>query len=411
MYGHSAIKPKSDLNRSVFRLFLYTGVFDAYLIIAKAAYYLFTQPYLAYASDDMRDKLMYFLNERNYITHKNIVRQKKLLEDFLAYYNPILLKLLNSDIINNKINWIRDITQNKSIVVHPIRNILLILFLTNDNIEMFFNIKVDKSPFGKGPWPCLNIGADHYLKKVIDKCEIQYVYRSRIPKGIFKCTCGYVYSRKGQDKYEQEIFKIDKILEIGQAWKNRCKAYLEESNYNIKYTAEKMNCTEYQIKKYIGNDKFIDNSKFGVHKKKDKFDEYSAEIIDFINLRPNCTRGDIYNNFNKQVSWFRRNNPEWIERNFPNKSQQLGTTKNIINYKELDSEILSKVKRAYEEIIPLEIPKRITIGFIEKYLNLKIKRRVHKLLQTELLLNEIVETIGEFRLRRVKNFCNTLLQN
>lgn len=386
-------------------------VHETLLMVAKAAYFIFTLPYLAYNSDDIKDKIMYFLDERNYITHGNVVRQKKLLEDFLEYYNPVFLKLLNSDIINNKRNWIRDITQNKDRVVHPIRSILLILFLTDDNIKMFFELKADKSPFGKGPWPCLNIATEHYLKKVIDKCEVQYTYRSRDPKGIFKCNCGYVYSRKGPDKNEQDIFRVDKVLEIGQAWENKYKTCLEESNYNIKYTAKKMNCTKYQIKKYIENDKFTDRKKFGAHKKKDKFDEYSTEIIDFMNLRANCTRGDIHNNLKKQVSWFRRNNPEWMEENFPKRSQLLGTTKNIIDYKELDIEILSNVKRAHDELLVLEIPKRITVWVIEKYLNLRIKRRIHKLPRTKAFIDEIVETVDAFRLRRIKNFCDKLLQS
>ncbi|NFE18029.1 hypothetical protein FDF42_05935 [Clostridium botulinum] len=238
------------------------------LTISKAADFVLKLPYLKYNNKDVKDRFMYFLNKKGYITQRNVVRQKKLLKDFISYFNSEVLQILNSHIINPKVNWIRDITHNKDITVNPIRNILLIMFLTDNNIKMFFQSKIDNNPFGEGPWPCLNVASGHYLQKVINKCEIKNAYRSTVPKGIFKCTCGYVYSRNGPDENEQDMFRADKVLEEGEMWKTKLKKYLEESNYNIRDTSKIMQCSEYQIKKYIKNNGFTKRIKLGQDKKK-----------------------------------------------------------------------------------------------------------------------------------------------
>lgn len=381
------------------------------LVIAKAAAYVLKLPYLAYDIQDVKDRLKILLNKKNYITHGNVVRQRKLLKDFLNYFNPTVLKVLNSEITNSKINWIKNITHSKDIAVAPIRIILLILFLTNNDIKAFFEIKINKEPFGKGPWPCLNVAAEHYLKKVINKCEIKRGYRSTVPKGIFKCTCGYVYFRMGPDKDEQDMYRADKVIKTGAKWESKLKKCLAESNYNISYTSRVMHCSQYKVTNYIKNKGFTQKWKPGEDKKKDNFVEYSEQIINYMNLMPNCTKTDIYLHLQKQISWFRRNNPEWLNKNLPVPRGKKEKTKCKIDYNKLDIDILSRVKSAYDELILLEKPKRITIALIEHYLNLPIKKRINKLPKTKDFLDNIIETVEEFQIRRCKYIIDDKLKN
>lgn len=394
------------------QLMFYKGdIHKELLMIAKAADYILTLPYLKYDNEDVRHRFKYFLNKKDYITHGNVVRQGKLLKDFKNYFNPEVLELLNSKIKNPKANWIRDITHNMNKIVSPIRNILLIIFLTENNVKMFFEIKIHNNPFGEGPWPCLNVAAEHYLEKVINKCEVENAYRSTVPKGIFKCTCGYVYCRNGPDKNEQDIFRVDKVLERGEKWEIKFKKCLEDSNYNISYTSKAMQCSQYKIRKYMKNNGFTEQIRLGEDKRKDKFIEYSNDIINYMKLIPNCTKTNIHVNLSKQVSWFRRNNPEWLNEKLSICKKKQKAVKHKIDYNKLDIKILNCVKRAYNELILLEKPVRITGWVIEKHLNLYIMKRIKKLPKTKEYLDEIIETFEEFRIRRCKNIINDKLRN
>ncbi|NMM62209.1 hypothetical protein HBE96_05820 [Clostridium sp. P21] len=402
-----------DINRlnSIKPMFYEKGINEMLIKIAKAAYFILTLPYLEYSVEDIKHKLMILLNRKNYITHKNKIRQNKLINDFSSYYGHVILQLLNSKINDIKVNWIRNIAQNRGSVVNPLRYILLILFLTNDDIKMFFKVQEDENPFGKGPWPCLNPISEHYLEKVIDKCEIENGYRSNIPKGIFKCKCGYVYTRTGRDISEEDMFRKSKVIERGEKWKIEFVKHLEQSNYNVSYTSKKMGCSKVYVKGYIERQGFITQEEVAQRRKKDNFIEYSNQIINYMKSNPNCLREDIRLNLKKQVSWFKNNNPKWLEDNLPKPTKRFKLNLNRISYEELDKETLKSVKIKYKELISLEKPKRITLSIIEDSLNFKLYTRIHNLPKTKKYFDEILETVDEFRLRRVKIFCDKLYKN
>lgn len=49
------------------------------------------------------------------------------------------------------------------------------------------------SPFGAGPWPCINPLANHRLRTPIKTLTQHRNRGNRV--GVFSCTCGYVYTR------------------------------------------------------------------------------------------------------------------------------------------------------------------------------------------------------------------------
>lgn len=105
--------------------------------IAKSALYIMKLNYLQYNREKIVKNFRILLERNDYITMKGTVRQDKLISDFNNYYDEELLNMLNSQIKNKKACWIISIFHNKATCVHPIRNILLILFLTKNNIEQF----------------------------------------------------------------------------------------------------------------------------------------------------------------------------------------------------------------------------------------------------------------------------------
>ncbi|KYH30455.1 hypothetical protein CLTEP_26480 [Clostridium tepidiprofundi DSM 19306] len=63
--------------------------------------------------------------------------------------------------INEESNWLRIIVRKHRKTFHPIRHLLMIDFL-GMSLEELFYVKQECKPFGIGPWPCLNAGAEHY---------------------------------------------------------------------------------------------------------------------------------------------------------------------------------------------------------------------------------------------------------
>lgn len=107
-------------------------------------------------------------------------------------------------------------------------------------LESFFQNKIYYHPFGKAPWPCLNIAADHYLKDVVSEYIVISDYKTRKPVGTFACSCGFIYSRKGPDSREEDRYKVGRIKKFGDVWEQRLFELVSEEKYNLKYLTGKM---------------------------------------------------------------------------------------------------------------------------------------------------------------------------
>lgn len=377
--------------------------------VAKSASYIMKLNYLQYNREKISKKFRILLEKNDYITMKGTVRQNKLILDFNNYYDEEFLQILNSQIKNKKVCWIRNIFHNKANSVHPIRNILLILFLTKNNIEEFFgDLSSQPLPFGEGPWPCLNPICKFHNINYIRKVNLVNSYRSNKPSGIFKCNlCGFTYRRKGPDKNGCDIYKYDKILEYGDMWINEFIKCIEEKR-TIYYIVRKFNTYDNFVKYYIEHGEFKAKYQPSLEKKKDKFLEYTNDIVEFKKNNSNANRTEITKALLKQVSWLKRNNPEWLEENFP-KIEYSKIHICEIDYRKRDIETLNNIKKIYEKIITLKKPVRITIPLIEKLLGKQLYRCLNKLPNTNIFLQNIIETVDEFRIRRVTEYCNSLV--
>lgn len=373
--------------------------------ISKAIKYIINLPYISWNRDKVTERYKEILDENGYLTKNGVVRQTKLILDFNNYYDNELLELLKSSVsIKEKYGWIKRLFRDKKSTVEPIRNILFIIFLTKNRLDKFFSTPEKLSPFGRGPWPCLNPVCPNYRQKVIFECEIEDAYRSRIPNGIFKCQCGYTYRRKWSDKNINDIFKKNHILQFGELWEEKFKEAIKRGDKN-KDIIKVFGVYDEFISKYKKNGKFTRrDNKTNLGNIKNNFEEYTNNIIEFIERNKDLSRSDIVRGMKKQVSWLRLNNPEWLENNLP-KAQKSKGYKHKYKYDELDISILKELQDEYEKIILEKRRVRITITYLEKTLNMKIYRKLDKLPKTKKYLSQILESVDEFRIRRVKTFC------
>ena len=128
------------------------------------------------------------LVERGYANVSGRVRQEKLIDDFLYFYDTKFLEVIDSTVAyEDKSNWLSQIVRKHRKVFHPIRHLLMIRFLT-DSIDTFFQNNKQYRPFGRSPWLCLNAAADHYLQPVITDLKVTPCLENKKPLGTFTCS-------------------------------------------------------------------------------------------------------------------------------------------------------------------------------------------------------------------------------
>lgn len=392
------------------------------LELGKGVFYILNNDITSrFNQQSIYEKYKVLLHNKNLLTIGGNVKQRELYENFMNYYGEEFLNLLDSNIeFSNEYNWLKVLTRSIRRVVHPIRNILFINFLVK-NIEDFFTQKVErKEPFGTDPWPCLNKAADHYKKNIIQKCTISSDYKTRLPVGTFKCSCGFIYSRKGPDKSYKDRYNIGRIKKFGGVWENRLEQLLNKQKYGVCKIAEMLDCDPKTIKKYItkiekqySQNHIQDTSREKKEVGKDSENyrkKYSETIKNFMEENPNYNRTQIRNELKKEYAWFYRNDKNWLYDNLPQEKEKRNNFNNRVDWGQRDREIKRNIQELYLSLILEEPPVRITKSLIGKKLNISstLYYKIDKLPLTRSYLEEITETIEDFRIRRVDYICNRL---
>ncbi|EOO22994.1 hypothetical protein ICM_06217 [Bacillus cereus BAG1X2-3] len=87
-----------------------------------------------------------------------------------------------------------------------------------------------------------------------------------------------------------------------------------------------------------------------------------------------------------------------VDEEFAYKTKKLEPNKTV-DWNKRDREYVAKIKMLYKELLAKEKPIRITVSAIGKRLGIlaKLEHHVDKLSQTKELLEEITESVGNFR--------------
>lgn len=377
---------------------------EKYLRISQSAYYLLNNDLASISKEKVIDRYKNLLCERGLATLSKRIKQRELYEEFISYYGQKFLATLESQLDNNnEYNWLRIITRNQSRDVHPLRHILLINFLCKDMKGFFKVITNNYNPFGCGPWPCLNITCSNYKKNVIDDVRITDDYKTRLPVGTFRCNCGFVYSRKGPDKSLDDRYKIGRIKEFGYVWVKELKLHIDHNNHSLREIARLMNCDPKTVMKYgeihKNNDEHIKRLD-----RKDLSNTYKEKILTFINSNPNYNRTDIRKYNKKEYIYLYRHDHGWLLGILPLYKKELSHKGKIVDWNQRDKEILIKLQEAYYNILKSDKSVRVCISSVgstcEKLST--IEKNIDKLPKCKAYLEEIIESVEEYQVRRCK---------
>ncbi|MCT4605732.1 MAG: TnsD family transposase [Marinisporobacter sp.] len=394
------------------------GIDKELVKIAQAARYLLNKDLSAFDKESVAKKYKELLDKKGFLSVNKTIQQKKLYNTFVWFYGKELLSKLESDIDqDDEYNWLKVISRNSKRTVHPIRHILFINFLTED-IKHFFKAKEEGySPFGEGPWPCLNPVAEHYKKDVVTNLKITADYKTRLPVGTFSCTCGFVYSRKGPDQFKEDRYRVGRIKAFGHVWGNKLKAYLKEEKYGLRELARLMKCDPKTIKKFdkkLGRN-YFQGYKTTVKEVKDSKNQgrqidiqaYKDKIISTIREQPSLSRTQIRRLCQKEYSYLYSHEKEWLFSNLPknmNKQEIDYKSDQRVAWDVRDTEIVEVVKEAHRKLLARQKPVRITKSNIGKMLGIlpTLEKNLDKLPKTKEFLNGILESVTDFQIRRSK---------
>lgn len=398
------------------------------------------------------NKYRALLRENNWIMKNSAVKQAELLKAFNAKFPKGFLERFNSHLRGmGTNNWLQStVTNYKRQGIHPFRHLLLLYFF-NQDIDSFLKVKEDEGPFGKGPWPCLNIAASHYKELVIPKVSITKREKTDVIIGKFKCCCGFEYTRTGPEKAESEKWIRSRITAYGDVWESKFNELvnlnmrpedialalgISESTVRNKLSVnnkspERTEAYRAKLSEWLDKNPTGSRKQFQTEFKKlftylykndtdwldrnlpskrddlsrnieERLAQYRTQILKEIESRPTITRTDLWKQFHRACKWLHENDLEWFETNMPSPVQN---NKNVpaVDWEARDEEYYNRIQQIYPKLLKLEKPVRITKKLFSKHLEIEAlsnNRHTAKLPKTTALLSEITESVQDFRIRR-----------
>jgi DNA-binding Lrp family transcriptional regulator len=353
------------------------------------------------------EKYIDILINKDYATPKGRVHQDDFIKDFCKYYDDNILKISQSEIdIDGDENWLSSIVRKPRKAFHPIRHILLINFLQL-SVKEFFSEKHDYKPFGWGPWPCLNKASNHYHQNVINDISITYDNKVKQPVGTFTCNCGFVYSRRGPDQSEGDLYKIGRIKEFGLVWEGKLKELSGDGSLSFREIARQLNVDTNTVIKYIKAEtniikEFKNNEadkQLEINRKK-----YREKLVKLKNENAEMTRTQLRHLDDAAYEWLHRKDKQWLNENLPTCKPRVIINERV-NWEQRDFELLNKAKQIVKELLSTgEKPERITISRIGKLICAQtlLEKHIDKLPKTNKYLKSVIEDVEAFQIRRIK---------
>lgn len=394
--------------------------------IALEARYLLDHPDLHPDLDFLQRQYLALLAQRGFITTNGLLRIIDFTEAFVNHYSPKLLNHLHCEIQPSKVEdptWLSAFLPHlQKNIRHPLQHILIIHFL-GANIEAFFTQPLDPPQlFGAGPWPCLNPVCEHYRKHHITTFRIRENSPKGRPIGIFACSCGFAYSRRGPDQTDEDAFRRDWILSYGTVWQNKLRELWLDVNLSLDDIAYHLGCSSPTVLRQAENLHlpmprqsiwFYQSHPRQGYKETNGIARHREQWLTLIEIAPDESCSALMYRSRKLHTWLYRHDREWLfahspqrrprqRRQFP--PEALQRTTSLTNGNDSDISTAEAIRLAARDMInnPVSL-KRVTLKNITKQVPMarKLRLRPEKAPLTVQALKEVLETTEAFALRRL----------
>lgn len=393
---------------------------DILLRIAQDAAWLLKQRELHYGPAILQKKYIAAFADHGLLTPSGKVRVDDLIRAFKGYYSPNLLNTLHCTVEERMIDsWFTRLFRppgESQGSQHPVHHLLLIQFLGYE-LSTFFNIPVERKPFGEGPWPCLNPACDHYQKLTISECALAYDRKAAGSViGTFSCYCGFVYTRKGPDTTGESQYQISRVKSRGDTWTATLQQLWEDPTVTLVQAAALLGTDRNTLKKYATRLAlpFPRKGKRTTHPGKrgpsendlEKYrtkwlsalKEYDGEHVHELLTKPNLRSVYI---------WLAKNDNEWLKEHRPPPKEwkkHLSPLSPRIDWESRDEQLAEKVKASALRLkCAPGRPVQVSIAAIGNDIGelTLLQKRLHKLPLTAKVLAEVAETHEDCGIRRI----------
>lgn len=391
-----------------------------HLYLAKQADWLLRQNSFEDCGPDFfRKRFLQVLFKKNLATIGGTISINKVEAEFEKIYSPKFLALLSSS-LDNKCTWLRRLLQASTHLQHPIRNLLFLHFL-DYSLEEFIELPDAVYPFGKPPFPCLNIASDHYreLKIETSGARIQYSKQHGV-SGIFKCACGFIYQRYGWDEKGEKFYEYDSVISYGETFDKAILNLLnrglskKEIAGTLKTSVDTVNS---HLRGLLNTDENFVSTKRKLKKAASKYYKSKRDLFrnEWKKLRrnnPNLNRTDL-RKLNPTIgNWLYTKDMQWLDINSPRRRVNKAP-KIRIDWKKKDEELSFKTENLALEILNSSgKPVRVSVTGLANRLKFTyiVNKRPDCIPQTIKILHKYAESTEDFIARRVYFAANCFIE-
>lgn len=292
------------------------------------------------------------LVEKGYARMNNYIHQKKLKQDFVAFYGEEYLNLVQSPISLKNTCWLSQMVQNNSRTTYALRYLLLSRFL-GISLDDLFNTKL-----GFRDEDGTNSNIDAY-----------------------------------QELWDQRLIELAQsglsIREIAEV--------LKSSTKTIRKSIDRLGIKPFW--KFNGGGKYLHKKYTDTEEFKIKREEYRKKWLELHAQYPDKSSNQIRRNNDGLYAWLKKYDSEWLEQNY----RRVKTNVNSVDWAKRDAELLPQVKEVVKEMKEGK-PERITWTTIGSKLGISgwLSKKKEKLPLTREYIDSVVESMEEFHIRKIK---------
>lgn len=394
------------------------------LKIAQNSEWLLNWRGQAPGAQTLRERYYDLLLRSGYAYYNGRIKTTKLLKDFTEFYTPELLANLQCEKGNVHECWLLRLVRSHkaTIMQHPLRHLLLMIFLGSTAEEVFTGF-IPYKPFGEGPWPCLNIASSHYKHPVITECRVTdsiAKHKTGVPMGTFNCCCGFIYTRRGPDTSEEDFLRFDNVAAYGSVWEDSLRKQWDDPTLALYQIARNLGVIPHTVTRHAIRLKLnsLRKSRNSVPISKATLEQYSktrdtleealpirrSEWLSVIDANPVAGRQQLQRLMPYTYWWLRRNDPEWLEAHMPPSRTPPPPPVNV-DWEAEDSGLSLEVEKAGKDILQIKgRPVRVSLTELIRKVGHRfwLERCLDDLPLTSAMLDKYLESREDYYIRRVQ---------
>ncbi|MDD3759819.1 MAG: TnsD family Tn7-like transposition protein [Acidithiobacillus sp.] len=314
------------------------------------------------------------------------IDQSALLDAYYAHFGAVInvLPEATPDV------WLEEITRKHRKSFAPLRHILIRQLIDSQPLVP------ERRLFGFGPWPCRNPLADHYGQPVISECQTHKEHKKII--GVFRCACGYEFSRASEPGSRPRVLNLSPLFESrlreliasGASLRGTAKALQVDPRTVLRYAARLGLTTPW--KALPEGVKLPPTDRMAMRAQWSR--AHAAE--------PHLTRKELRMRLPEVYMWLYRHDWEWIMSQ-PPLPKPARSKRARIDWAEVDANMAECLRKEALVLLAHAHPVQVTRAALERALSRRgwLEKRLHKLPLCATVLDEVTETEETFQCRRV----------